>query len=153
MAKVGRPRLTAQEHWHRGTYRPDRHGPLPSRPQAVSAHVPRGVRHYDGNAVAVLTGAALVAAIQATYEADDPLARVLLAAAGAAQDRRLALSALLDGSDGLLAQLAAGKAAMPAKAIEVLLKAEAQAADTFLTTIDRLHLDAVQPIGRHEVAS
>ena len=147
MAKVGRPRLTAQEHWHRGTYRPDRHGPLPSRPQAVPAARP-AIRPA---AVPAVTGAALVAAIQTAFEADDPLAQVLLAAAGAAQDRRLALTALLDGDAGLLAQLAAGQAPMPAKAIEVLLKAEAQAGETVLTTIDRLHLDDGPT--RQEVAS
>jgi hypothetical protein len=33
----GRPRLSQEEHIRRGTYRPDRHGPLPIKRTAASA--------------------------------------------------------------------------------------------------------------------
>lgn len=150
--KRGRPALPIAVHLARNTFRPDRHGP---RPSAAPLTLPRAVVTRSAPAASgdSTTGEALVAAIRTDWQADDPVGRVYLQTVGTSQDRRRTVAALLDGPEGLLAQLAAGKAGLAAKAVEVLLKAEKQASEELWTAIDRLHLEADAPSAAQKVAS
>jgi hypothetical protein len=76
---------------------------------------------------------------------DDALAAAHLGHVAAAFDRLRLLDAALGGSHGLLAALAAGRRSTSAKAVEVLLKAERQAAETFEAAIAALDLAEQAP--------
>ena len=148
MAKRGRPPLSIQEHLKRGTYRADRHGPLPrvagkgpmgpTGPAIGHTHVPNPMAPIGDTA-----GARFAAAVVNEWKVDDALGRQLAMAAGHALDRLQARDAQLEGPDGLLAKAAAGT--VSAAHVDVVLKARKQAADDFRAALDRLDLEAVTP--------
>jgi hypothetical protein len=130
----GRPRLPVEWHLLRGTYRRDRHGPLPAvagetRNRPVTGFVPAGA----------WTGQTLIEALSKAWQLDDPMARVELEAAAVAYDRGRTLDALLDGSDGLIAKASTG--AISARVLEVITKARTSAAAELRLALDRLDLE------------
>src|SRR5262249_15450298 len=50
--RSGRPRLSAEEHRLRGTYRADRHGPLAPAPEPEASELPRAPVSVDAAAIA-----------------------------------------------------------------------------------------------------
>jgi hypothetical protein len=120
-------------------------GPKPPELRAARpAHTGLGSAPAVVTGSGVLTGAVLVAQIADAYEVDDPLARALLQDVEAAQDRKVAIAALLNGPDGALVKLTAG--GMTAAAVTALLVAERQAASALQAAIAGLQLDPGTPI-------
>jgi hypothetical protein len=136
----GRPPLSVETHLQRGTYRPDRHGPLPMRiVSSTPLQLPGptvGAEATDDQAI----GAAFTAALLRAWSIDDPVGLQDAKSAGEALDRRDAIDALLNGPTGLLAKAAAG--AVSASHLDALLKARKQASEQFAEALDRLDLDA-----------
>jgi len=141
--RSGRKPLSIEAHLRKGTYRPDRHGPIPAETRPVTGATPAAPAPLTGHEAMLdglgAAGRALVAAHLDALGDWNPRDLALIRQAGEARDRQVALQAAVD-ADGVVV----GGEPHPA------LRAERQAGAAVVTALRALDIRPApaQPVSR-----